>query len=152
MYVCTIMHVCTMSVLSSALEAPVIRTNSLCVCKHTCNKALLIIVFLTIFMSSCPSVCGFLLTGSQTSFDSMSDDCLWYKKLDVIRNTSKHKHVKNTHTLVFYGLRGLSIGVMVFILYKQYVLLPYTYPIPKLSPHRRLHFYFPPQKIILYDL
>ncbi len=31
MYVCTIMHVCTMSVLSSALEAPVIRTNSLCV-------------------------------------------------------------------------------------------------------------------------
>ncbi len=31
MYVYTIMHVCTMSVLSSALEAPVIRTNSLCV-------------------------------------------------------------------------------------------------------------------------
>ncbi len=27
---------------------------------------------------------------------------------------------------------------MVFILYKLYVLLPYTYPIPKLSPHRRL--------------
>ncbi len=37
----------------------------------------------------------------------------------------------------FYGLRGLSIGVMVFILYKLYVLLPYTYPTPKLTPHRR---------------
>ncbi len=46
-----------------------------------------------------------------------------------------HTH---THTHVgFYGLRGLSIGVMVFILYKLYVLLPYTYPTPKLSPHRR---------------
>ncbi len=44
----------------------------------------------------------------------------------------------HTHTHVgFYGLRGLSIGVMVFILYKLYVLLPYTYPTPKLSPHRR---------------
>ncbi len=33
----------------------------------------------------------------------------------------------NTHTHVgFYGLRGLSIGVMFFILYKLYVLFPYT--------------------------
>ncbi len=48
-----------------------------------------------------------------------------------------HTHT-HTHTHVgFYGLRGLSIGVMVFILYKLYVLLPYTYPTPKLSPHRR---------------
>ncbi len=46
--------------------------------------------------------------------------------------------LSHTHTFVgFYGLRGLSIGVMVFILYKLYVLLPYTYPTPKLSPHRR---------------
>ncbi len=46
--------------------------------------------------------------------------------------------LSHTHTHVgFYGLRGLSIGVMVFILYKLYVLLPYTYPTPKLSPHRR---------------
>ncbi len=50
-------------------------------------------------------------------------------------HTHTHTH---THTHVgFYGLRGLSIGVMVFILYKLYVLLPYTYPTPKLSPHRR---------------
>ncbi len=42
------------------------------------------------------------------------------------------------HTCLFFGLRGLSIGVMVFILYKLYVLLPYTNPTPKLSPHRRL--------------
>ncbi len=51
-------------------------------------------------------------------------------------HTHTHTH---THTHVgFYGLRGLSIGVMVFILYKLYVLLPYTNPTPKLSPHRRL--------------
>ncbi len=52
-----------------------------------------------------------------------------------------------THTHVgFYGLRGLSIGVMVFILYKLYVLLSYTYPTPKLSPHRRLCISIFPQK------
>ncbi len=51
-------------------------------------------------------------------------------------HTHTHTH---THTHVgFCGLRGLSIGVMVFILYKLYVLLPYTYPTPKLTPHRRL--------------
>ncbi len=49
-----------------------------------------------------------------------------------------HAHT-HTHRRCFYGLRGLSIGVMVFILYKLYVLLPYTYPTPKLSPHRRLY-------------
>ncbi len=53
----------------------------------------------------------------------------------------------HTHTHVgFYGLRGLSIGVMVFILYKLYVLLPYTYPTPKLSPHRRRCIYIFPKK------
>ncbi len=58
--------------------------------------------------------------------------------------THTHTH---THTHVgFYGLRGLSIGVMVFILYKLYVLLPYTYPTPKLSPHRRRCIYIFPQK------
>ncbi len=53
------------------------------------------------------------------------------------KHADTHTHT-HTHTHVgFYGLRGLSIGVMVFILYKLYVLLPYTYPTPKLSPHRR---------------
>ncbi len=54
-------------------------------------------------------------------------------------HTHTHAHTRtHTHTHVgFYGLRGLSIGVMVFILYKLYVLLPYTYPTPKLSPQRR---------------
>ncbi len=61
-------------------------------------------------------------------------------------HTHTHTH-KHTHTHVgFYGLRGLSIGVMVFILYKLYVLLPYTYPTPKLSPHRRLCISIFPQK------
>ncbi len=55
-------------------------------------------------------------------------------------NTHTHTHVG------FYGLRGLSIGVMVFILYKLYVLLPYTYPTPKLSPHRRRCISIFPQK------
>ncbi len=54
--------------------------------------------------------------------------------------------------LFFYGLRGLSIGVMVFILYKLYVLLPYTYPTPKLSPHKRLCISTFPKKLNLYDL
>ncbi len=35
---------------------------------------------------------------------------------------------------------------MVFILYKLYVLLTYTYPTPKLSPHRRRCIYIFPQK------
>ncbi len=62
----------------------------------------------------------------------------------VQEHTHTHTH---THTHVgFYGLRGLSIGVMVFILYKLYVLLPYTYPTPKLSPHRRRCISIFPQK------
>ncbi len=61
-------------------------------------------------------------------------------------HTRSHAHT-HTHTHVgFYGLRGLSIGVMVFILYKLYVLLPYTYPTPKLSPHRRRCIYIFSQK------
>ncbi len=61
-----------------------------------------------------------------------------------IQRVTKHTH---THTHVgFYGLWGLSIGVMVFILYKLYVLLSYTYPTPKLSPHRRRCISVFPQK------
>ncbi len=59
------------------------------------------------------------------------------------KKTHTHTHTTHTHThththVGFCGLWGLSIGVMVFILNKLYVLLPYTYPIPKLSPQRRL--------------
>ncbi len=69
-------------------------------------------------------------------------------------HTHTHTHARthtHTHTkhVVFYGLRGLSIGVMVFILYKLYVLLPYTYPTPKLSPHRRRCIFIFPQKNLL---
>ncbi len=64
---------------------------------------------------------------------------------DSSMHTLSHTHtlslslsLTHTHTHVgFYGLRGLSIGVMFFLLYKLYVQLPYTYPTPKLSPHRR---------------
>ncbi len=54
-------------------------------------------------------------------------------------HTHSHTHTlshTHTHTRLFFGLRGLSIGVMVFILNNLYILLPYTYPTPKLSPHR----------------
>ncbi len=62
----------------------------------------------------------------------------------LLTHPRAHTH---THTHVgFHGLRGLSIGVMVFILYKLYVLLPYTYPTPKLSPHRRRCISIFPQK------
>ncbi len=62
---------------------------------------------------------------------------LYFLYIEFKVHTCTHAHT-HTHTHVgFYGLRGLSIGVMVFILYKLYVLLPYTYPTPKLSPHRR---------------
>ncbi len=47
-------------------------------------------------------------------------------------HTHTHTHTHHTH-VGFCGLWGLSIGVMVFILNKLYVLLPYTYPTPKLS-------------------
>ncbi len=51
----------------------------------------------------------------------------------IYTHTHTHTHTQSG----ICGLRGLSIGVMVFLLYKMYVLLPYTYPTPKLSPHRR---------------
>ncbi len=60
-----------------------------------------------------------------------------------------HVGYKNTHTHThtqscFQVLRGLSIDIMVFILYKLYILSPYTAPIPKPTHHRRhsaiLHF------------
>ncbi len=75
--------------------------------------------------------------------DLFPEACEWLLILNYVHSLS-HTH---THTHVgFYGLRGLSIGVMVFILYKLYVLLPYTYPTPKLSPHRRRCISIFPQK------
>ncbi len=52
-----------------------------------------------------------------------------------------HTH---THTHTFCELWGLSIGVMVFILYKPYFLSPYTNPTPKPTSYRK--------KLILCDL
>ncbi len=45
-----------------------------------------------------------------------------------------HTH---THTRWFLWFMGTFHRRNVFFLYKLYVLLPYTYPTPKLSPHRR---------------
>ncbi len=67
------------------------------------------------------------------------------------RHTHTHTHTHShtlththTHMLGFHVLWGLSIDVMVFILYKLYILSPYTAPIPKPNHHRRhsaiLHF------------
>ncbi len=70
------------------------------------------------------------------TFSSPGDCALTQPRTHNARFTPTHTH---THTQSgICGLRGLSIGVMVFILYKLYMLLPYTYPRPKLSPHRRL--------------
>ncbi len=80
---------------------------------------------------------------------------LWHREAPLFLRvcvifTHTHTH---THTHVgFYGLRGLSIGVIIFILYKLYVLLPYTYPTPKLSPHRRLCISTSPKKLPLYEV
>ncbi len=60
-----------------------------------------------------------------------------------VSHTHTHTHT-HTHMLGFHVLWGLSIDVMVFILYKRYILSPYTAPIPKPNHHRRhsaiLHF------------
>ncbi len=91
-------------------------------------------------------VCG--SPGPVTAFRELCFNFAWafvffLRKTYVLNVESAHTYIHiythtHTHTHVgFYGLRGLSIGVMVFILYKLYVLLPYTYPTPKLSPHRR---------------
>ncbi len=71
-----------------------------------------------------------------------------YTRTHTLAHSHTRTHTRtHTHTHVgFYGLQGLSIGVMVFILCKLYVLLSYTYPTPKLSPHRRLCISIFPQK------
>jgi len=51
-------------------------------------------------------------------------------------HTHTHRHT-HTHTCWFLWFTGTLHRRNVFILYKLYVLLPYTYPTPKLSPHRR---------------
>jgi len=47
---------------------------------------------------------------------------------------------QDAHTLIYVVLRGLSIGVMVFILYKLYILSTYTTPSPKPITENILHF------------
>ncbi len=69
-------------------------------------------------------------------------DHLWRRLIAPLKYIHACTHTHTYTHVGFYGLRGLSIGVMVFILYKLYVLLPYTYPTPKLSPHRRRAFLF----------
>ncbi len=72
--------------------------------------------------------------------------CTYISHISIYTNIhTVHIYIQYTY-VGFYGLRGLSIGVMVFILYKLYVLLPYTYPTPKLSPHRRRCISIFPQK------
>ncbi len=53
------------------------------------------------------------------------------------QHTHTHTHHTHTHTCWFLWFTGTFHRRNGFILYKLYVLLPYTYPTPKLSPHRR---------------
>ncbi len=89
-------------------------------------------------------------THTHTHTSSLGACVQWWVGTVLQEDVLAHTHTRtrtHTHTHVgFYGLRGLSIGVMVFILYKLYVLLPYTYPTPKLSPHRRRCISIFPQK------
>lgn len=48
---------------------------------------------------------------------------------------------RNTHMLGLHVLRELSIDLMIFILYKLYILSPNTHHTPK-SPHHRKHLQF----------
>ncbi len=110
-----------------------------CVCKHTCNEALLNLLVVILMIFCChhvPQYMAFCWLAPRLNSIQCQMIVCDIKKSEVSRNTSKHKH---THThIVFYGLRGSLHRHNVFILYKLYVLLPYTYPTPKLSPHRRL--------------
>ncbi len=70
--------------------------------------------------------------------------------LQAFCDTHTHTH---THTRWLLWFTGLSIEVMLFILYKPYFLSPYNNPTPKLSPHRRLcAILLSQKKLFLYDL
>ncbi len=66
---------------------------------------------------------------------------------------TQHTH-SHTNTC-FAILVGTSIDVMVFLLYRPYILSSYTNPTPKLSPHRRLFAFLDFQKtsfFVIYKL
>ncbi len=118
----------------------------------------IILLLLFLLSVSCPVAVILLHCGASVTIPRMCKHT-WPIKLILTLHTHAHTHARtharththtHTHTHVgFYGLRGLSIGVMVFILYKLYVLLPYTYPTPKLSPHRRRCIStFPPKNLL----
>ncbi len=67
-----------------------------------------------------------------------------------------HTHTRarartHTHTRWFLWFTGTFHRRNGFYTVKLYVLLTYTYPTPKLSPHRRRAFIFPSKKLTLYD-
>ena len=59
--------------------------------------------------------------------------------VSTVQSRPRHTHTpthKHTHGLL--SLWGLSIDLMIFILYKLYILSPYTNPTPKPTHHRKL--------------
>ncbi len=95
----------------------------------------------------CPlSICEGIWQGMRYSVNNPMLNRIRRRFIAKYVYTHTHTHTHTHPHVGFYGLRGLSIGVMVFILYKLYVLLPYTYPTPKLSPHRRRCISIFPQK------
>jgi len=55
--------------------------------------------------------------------------------LNSVPLTHTHTH---THTLCFHVLWGLPLEISISILYKLYLLSPYTNPTPKPTHHRKL--------------
>ncbi len=89
---------------------------------YICTLFFIILLLLFLLSVSCPVAVILLHCGASVTITIPR----------MCKHTWPIKLTHFTHTHVgFYGLRGLSIGVMVFILYKLYVLLPYTYPTPK---------------------
>ncbi len=94
----------------------------------------------------CCPFSSLLLLERSSSACSALDSCRNQRTLSGVRSLRTHTHT-HTHICLFLWKVGTSIGVMV--LYKLYVLLPYTYPTPKLSPHRKLCISTFPPKILL---
>jgi len=105
------------------MAAPSVCSRCECVCVHCC-------VCVHLRWVNAEHEFPYLIK-HQTQRENTNTNKCKHKHTHTHTHTHTHAHTHtHIHMLVFmvYG---------VFILYKLYVLLPYTYPTPKLSLHRR---------------